>query len=169
MINTLEHLTHLAATLLELQRQREQSARELADLDKSIERLGRHDIPDVMDELDIAEFTMKDGSKITVDDMVVSKPLAANRAEAWEWMKTAGFGDLVKHDVTVAFARGEDDAAKLLVEHAEGLGFMAKNTESVHHGTLNKFVREYLETGKHLPMDLFGVNLFKQAKVKRGK
>lgn len=163
--NTLEHLRQLAADLIAAQEDLASLEEQAKHTRARIDRLAMGEIPDVMDDLEMVEFTLKDGSKITIKDDIVAKPLVANRAAAYEWMRGKGFGDLVKHAVTIDIPRGDEEQAAELVTYIEAQGFLAKDGEAVHSGTMKKFVREWMETGKDIPMDLFGIRLLKTAKV----
>ena len=89
----------------------------------------------------------------------------ARRPEAHEWLTDQGHGDLIKRNVTVGFGREESEAAQALFDQLVGDGLKVKDEQKVEPSTLKKFVKDQLEEGNAIPLDLFGAVQFRQAKI----
>jgi hypothetical protein len=89
--------------------------------------------------------------------------------EAFAWLHDQGHGDIVKTQITVALGMGERDLAEQ-VEHAiadAGADYSSKL--SVHPATLKSFVKSEVESGRALPLELFGAFIGEVVKLKKGK
>ena len=49
------------------------------------------------------------------------------------------------------------------------IGVDYENKKSVHPSTLKAFVREQIERGKILPLDLFGIHIGQRSEIRRQK
>jgi hypothetical protein len=138
---------------------------EVAALSKELLKLKRDDLPALMDELELTEFVLKSGARIRVKPGVSASITEQNKPQAFAWLITNGFGGIIKTLVEVQFGKGEHDAAE---KAAALLKTRFKDREvsvdeSVHSSTLNAFVKERMEKGEGVPLDLFGVFTYKEA------
>jgi len=132
---------------------------------RKVRDIGEHQIPELMDELGMAEFTTKSGIKISVkEDLRVGVP-AARREEAWAWVIDKGYGDLVKHNVIIGFGRDEEDACLELMEDLDTRGLRTKDERKVEPATLKKFIKQRLAEGEDVPLDLFGATQYSKTKI----
>jgi hypothetical protein len=69
--------------------------------------------------------------------------------------------------VSTSFGRNEDVKAQTLVNTLSDGGYSVNQKQWVEPMTLKAFVKEQVEKGAPLPMDLFGVYIGKKAKVRR--
>ena len=88
------------------------------------------------------------------------------RKLAFEWLRSNGFGDLIKNTVTTTFNRGQDNQVAELVKVCENFGFKYLQKQKVEPMTLKAFAKEQVEKGKELPFDLFGIYIANKAKLK---
>ncbi len=140
----------------------QEKAREAQELVRSI---AENQIPELMDDIGLASFETKSGIKLTVSDVVRASIPKVRREEAYEWMDDKGYGELIKHKVTIAFGRDEGDQAEELIETLEAVGHRVTDEKKVESSTLRKFVGDLLEEGADIPMDLFGAAQFRKAKI----
>ena len=103
-------------------------------------------IPQAMAAVGMTKFTLDGGIVVSVEPFTDVYIKEEDRAVAYSWLKRSGYGDLVKHELTVGFSMGEDERASTTKTYLEGEGFAVKDKETVHPGTLRAFVREQIRT-----------------------
>lgn len=139
--------------IAEAARLRQSLADRLAQLDEEVgavkAELRRYDevvIPDLMSAVGMATFSLDDGTIVKVEPFVDVVVREDDRAAAWEWLAGNGFGDLIKHEVSVTFGKGDDEAANAAIRLLESEGLPVRDRTTVHPGTLKAFVKEQLRT-----------------------
>lgn len=147
----------------------------VAELDEQLKtakakllELTDRDLPDMMAEVGITNFTLADGSKLEVKQTYGARIPVAHRDAAFAWLKEKGHDDIIKNLVSVPFGRGEDSLATDFINLAQKNGYAPDQKKEVHPQTLKAFVKEQLEKGQEVPMDLFGVFTGQRASIKRG-
>ena len=93
--------TDIADTQEEISKLKEQLQRK-EDYER---KLSREVLPSLFSEVGLSEVKLSDGRKIKVSEYYTATPLKENRAEVYTWLRTNGFGDLVKNQVTCSFGR----------------------------------------------------------------
>lgn len=131
-------------------------------------RTEREAIPTLLEELGMKDFTLDDGTKIAVADDCAASLTDETRAAGLDWLIKNKHGGLIKTQVSVSHSRGEREKALELIKTLDELGIRADLQESVHHTTLKAFVRERLEKGDPIPMDVFNVFPYSKATIKEG-
>jgi hypothetical protein len=124
------------------------------------------DIPGIMQEMGI-ESVKVDGAKVSVEQVVNANISADRREAALAWLRENGHDDIIKSEVSLAFGKGEDDVARAFIQKVQSMGFRPEVKEGVHPSTLKAFVRQCLQTGTPIEMDLLGVYLTTMAKIER--
>jgi hypothetical protein len=110
--------------------------------------LAEQDLPDLMQELNIKDFTLSNGSKVQVDDFIsatVPSAGAIDRAKGddrvnmeirqqhcFDWLRSNGAGDLIKNNVEVQFGRNEDDACDEFAIELSSRAINYKRSVGVH-------------------------------------
>lgn len=160
---------HQIHNLLEKKEDLEQKISEQEKLikkDKELLReLTENLIPDLMNEMGLSEFKTKDGKTVSIEKFY-SASISKDRFEtASEWLRETNNDGIIKHEILVPVGRETELLEKVTAILSEaGVGF--ENKESVHHSTLRAFVKERIENGQPLPLDLFGVHIGTRVKVK---
>lgn len=131
--------------------------------------LSERQVPELMDKIGMKEFKTTSGLTIQVEEKIRASIPKAKTALAFAWLKRNDHAGLIKRVVSVAFGRGEDEKAELLTRQLSGADFEVENKASVHTSTLAAFVKEKLEAGEEIPMDLFGVHRQRVSKIKQAK
>ena len=72
---------------------KENEIKELKDRENYI---GGIIIPDLMNELNLKTLKLRDGSELSVGNKFFASIKADKKAEAYDWLRTAGLGDIVK-------------------------------------------------------------------------
>ena len=137
----------------------------------------------IMQELNIKDFTLSNGAKVEVNDIISGSVPAAgaiDRAKGddkvdlemrqencFDWLRANGAGDLIKSNVEVQFGRDEDDACNTFIDELQDRHIYYKRAKAVHPGTLNSFIKERLSEGKEVPHDLFRIYTGRKAKIRR--
>lgn len=129
-------------------------------------RLSTELIPSCMDEMGI--------ERVDVDGVTVQRKLfvsasipVARKEEAFAWLRDNGLDDIIKNDVTCSFGKGEDNLAGDVVGILRDKGFDPSVKTHVHSSTLRAFVKERVESGKPIDLDLFGAFVNNTAEIKR--
>ena len=131
-------------------------------------QVSQTDIPEAMAEVGMSEFKLQDGDKVTVQPYYSASIPKDRINEALDWLRDNNHGDLIKNTVSVDFGRGEDDRADTLRESLQNTGLSYTDKTGVHSSTLRAFVREQVEAGKSLPLDLLGVFIGQKTTIKKG-
>lgn len=129
-----------------------------------LKELSEFEIPDLMDELGITEFTTASGTTISVKEAIRCGNLS--NPDGLAWLRENQQGGMIKSEVTVPFPKGGDEAARRLVLFLKANGFGGgKATQHVHNGTLRAAIRTMLEDGEDVPLKLLGAYIQRTAKV----
>lgn len=114
-------------------------------------------IPSLMDELDVPSLALSATQSLSIKTKITANIPAARIEEGCAWLEANGHGGIIKQDVTVTFGTKEAERAAILVAAIKASGEVPKVKKTVNHQTLSALVREQLEEGADLPMDLLGV------------
>lgn len=126
-------------------------------------------LPEALEAMGLQKFTLTDGSEIAVKPIYAASIPRDRREEAFQWLRDHEFGDLVKNNVMVTFGRGEDDIARDFITLCGTQGFVPSQLEKVEPMTLKAWLRERVEAGDPVPLDLFGAFISQRATIKRSK
>jgi len=139
----------------------------LKDKEKEIERISGDVIPTLLSEMGLSSLKLADGSAVDVKPYYAANISVANREAAYGWLRSNGLGDIIKNDITVSFGRNEDNKAAEYANLARGQGFQPTQKLKVEPMTLKALVRERIEAGKTMPMDIFNVFVGNRTKITR--
>lgn len=124
---------------------------------KETERnLSEQSIPNLMQQAGISEIKLDDGTAISIKTYYAASISKANEDEAFNWLRDNGYGDLIKNNVLLQFGKAQDKDANNLVNELKSKVTMFPKMK-VEPMTLKAFVRNEIEQGKSVPMDLLGV------------
>ena len=132
---------------------------------KEIARISEDVIPTMLSEMGLSQLKLADGSSVDVKPFYTASISVANREKAYKWLRDNGLGDIIKNDVTVSFGRNEDNKAVDYAKLAKSQGFEPTQKLKVEPMTLKALVRERIEAGKNLPMDIFNVYVGNRTKL----
>ena len=136
---------------------------------KKLLKMTDEDLPALMTEANSMEFTLLDGSKVTIKPQYGASIKVDNRPAAYEWLREHGHDDIIKNTVSCQFGRGEDDLASSFKAFAEKEGYVPKQTEKIEPKSLRAFVKERVENGDEFPMELFGAYVGQRAVITKAK
>lgn len=151
---------------------------------QDLNKLANQDLPDLMQELNMKDFTLNNGAKVEVQDVTsgsipsagaIQKAKGDDKAElemrqqqCFDWLRANKAGDLIKSNVEVQFGRDEDQACNNFTDELRERNLFYRRAVGVHHGSLNSFIRERLTDGKDVPQDLFKLFMGRRAKITGG-
>ena len=140
---------------------------ELALKKEELRQVVEIELPESMLNLGLTSFSLSDGSKISVKTFYRGSIPKAREVEAFSWLRENGHDDLIKNEVKCTFGKGEDQAAEFLMGVLEEEKQDYENKKAVHPSTLKAFVREQLERGNKLPLDILGVYVGQKSEIRR--
>ena len=112
-------------------------------------------IPQLMDKMNLKTLKLKEGSELSVKNRFFASIKADKKAEAIQWLRDNGLGDIVKNNITVTFGQGEDNKAVEYAGLAREQGFEPTQDEKVHSASLSVVMKEIKDKGQDIPSDLF--------------
>ena len=132
---------------------------------KEIARISEDVIPTMLSEMGLSQLKLADGSSVDVKPFYSASISVANREKAYKWLSDNRLGDIIKNDVFVSFGRHEDNKAVDYANLAKSQGFEPTQKLKVEPMTLKALVRERIEAGKDMPMDIFNVYVGNRTKL----
>ena len=160
LADQVERLEGVASTI-------EAAEENLKLLKKKRDHISGEVIPTMMSEMGLAELKLHDGSHLKVSTSYRATITEANKESAFNWLRENGLGDIIKNEISVSFGRNEDNKAADYAELAKGQGFQPTQKMKVEPMTLKALVRERIEAGKNMPMDIFNVFVGNRTKITR--
>ena len=136
---------------------------------KIFRRLNEFDLPELMESLGLQDFTTSNGVKLSINKFYSAKIPEAKEQEAFAWLKETGNDAMIKSKVDCTFGRGEEERVQesALIDWMENNGVPFKQKRSIHHTTLRAFVKNRIESGEPLDLEMFGVYVGNRVKIKR--
>ena len=126
-------------------------------------------IPEIMNKMNLSTVKLKDGSELSIKKVYSATMKADKKAEAIQWLRDNGLGDIVKNEITVNFGQGEENKAMAYATLARGQGYEPSQKEAVHAMTLKVTMEDWKNKGKEVPQDLFWTFEGNQTKVTNNK
>jgi len=134
---------------------------------KEIDRVSGEIIPTMLSEMGLSQLKLMDGSSVDVKPFYSATISAQNKDRAYNWLRTNGLGDIIKNEISVSFGRNEDNKAASYADLAKSNGFQPTQKLKVEPMTLKALVRERIEKGVEMPMDIFNVFVGNRTKLTR--
>ena len=148
--------------------------KEIKDLEEQLkETKSRHravselELPEAMQEANLAEIVLTSGAKITVKPFYKGYISADHLEDAMAWLVDNNHGSLIKNEVTIKFGKDEDEKANKTVESLKQQGLDPNVKQGVHPQTLNAFIKEQIIGGKDIPAETFGIFVGSRANIKQ--
>ena len=139
----------------------------LKDKKRDIEKISGETIPTLLSEMGLSSLKLADGSAVEVKPYYAANISIKNREAAYNWLRENGLGDIIKNNVTVSFGRNEDNKAAEYANLAKSQGYQPTQKLKVEPMTLKALVRERIEKGIEMPMDIFNVFVGNRTKLTR--
>lgn len=161
-----QELSELCTRLLELQKQITRCEENIKNLRSEERLLSENEIPNLMQQAGISSLKLIDGSSVSFKPEYYAKIPVSKIDEAFNWLSSNGHGDLIKNEVSLKFGRSEDNVANSIVEDLKSKGHNVSQKKKVEPMSLKAFVKDEIQKGNNLPMDLFGVYVSNKTTIK---
>jgi|TARA_R100000093_G_scaffold68672_1_gene40434 hypothetical protein len=181
--NELGAIAEAAQRVLILQDEINELERQKKDKAGTLKKLTEQEMPDLMHELNVKDFTLTDGSQVKLTDIVnASIPSAGaierakgdhqeelyeRQQQAFDWLRKNGGADLIKSSVEVQFGKGEDDACSQFKKDLRTNKIFYRDSMGVHPQQLKAFVKECLMRGKNVPDEIFQLYTGQKVQIRR--
>lgn len=163
---TTRTLSDLVRALRNVEQEIDNTEDYLKSLKQQKHKLSVENIPALMDEMGVDRIDV-DGVTVTRKMMVHASIPVERKDEAFAWLRENGLDDIIKNDVSVSFGKGEDNMAGDVVGLLQERGFDPQTKTHIHPSTLKAFVKERLENGKPIDLDMFGAFVANAAEIRR--
>jgi hypothetical protein len=168
-----EQLTNIAmwaSEALRLRAEVEQAEAHLKGLNSELADIEERKLPGVLLAAGMLEFTMRDGSKISIKDVIQGGfPKEVPKREfLFSWLTKEGGKENIKDHFEIHFTKGQYDDAVALRKLLQANNIIFDEFENVHTQTLYAFLREKIKEGIMPPFEEFGLRYFKKADIKKG-
>ena len=152
---TSQDLASLVSQLSEITDAIEACENKLKDLKGQKAKIEENYIPSLMEERGQTEGTWN-GVKVKLVQKIDARITEAKKEAAFEWLRENGHDGIIKNDVTMSFSKGDDNLAGDAIGLLRDKGFDPVQKTSVHASTLKSFIKDGLEKGISLDLDLLG-------------
>jgi hypothetical protein len=137
----------------------------------SIQKIERDELPEMLTRAGVSSVTIDpDGNHpgFVVERRTVYTASIPDekRQDAFEWFEQNGHGDLIKSVINIIFGMQEHEERLRVMKVLSDAKIEYYTNESVHHQTLKAFVKREIQNGRIIPMDLLGVYVFDEVKIK---
>lgn len=168
---SLERAKALAIELREAQQAVEAIEENLQSAKSLANKIKTQDLPEVMKELCLINFTLDDGSVVTISEFASgSIPNdEKKREEALAYLEELGASDLIKTFIELTFDKTQTKEAKKATDLLKKAGIQYAISQSVHAASLAAFVKERMKSGEKIDPSRLGVYFGNVAKVKEPK
>ena len=160
--------------LQELAEQQAKAEARMADLEAQMVKakdvwkdLAERQIPELMDKIGMTEFKTTSGLTVEIAEKIRASIPVAKKPLAFAWLKRNGNDAMIKRTISIAFGMGEEEKANAFME--ANSEYELADDAKVHPATLSAFVKDKLEKGEEIPLDLFGVYRERSSKIKQTK
>jgi hypothetical protein len=163
---TTKNLSGLVRQLRVVEQEVEEAETLLKNLKAEKQKLSTQMIPDLMDEMGVERVDV-DGLTVTKKQIVAASIPVDKRELAFDWLRERGLDDIIKNDVVCTFGRGQDNLAKDAFWTLKDKGLEPSTKTHIHPMTLKAFVKDRVEQGQEIDLDLFGAFLTNAVEIKR--
>lgn len=157
-----------------------QSARDLRDADREVEEaeaalkaakqkannIREVVLPGLMKEAGQEKLRTVDGWDLELVETLRASIPAATKNEALKWLEEHGQAAIIKRQIDLAFGKDETEKADRALAIILEAGFHPTDKQTVHPMTLAATLRELIEAGEDVPLELLGAYLQSGVKMK---
>ena len=181
--NELGAIAEAAQRAQKLRDEIDELTQQLKDKEQKLKSLTEQEMPDLMHELNVKEFTLTDGSKVGLVDIVsasipsagaIERAKGDNKEELYErqqqcfdLLRSHGGGELIKSNVEVAFGKGEDKDCSKFKKELRDRKIFYRDSMGVHPQTLKAFIGECMGRGIKVPSDMFKLYTGQKVQIRR--
>lgn len=160
-------ISNLVKEQVSLEDQIEMLNEDLKEKGKRLRQLSEEHIPAALKAVGTSQFRTDDGLEVDVKEKMSASVSKKNKPLVVAWLREHGHGSLVKNLVSAVFGRDQDEDAIRALNILTDSGFEAQQEVDVNTTTLKAFVKEQLEAGEDIPLEMFGVYIYNSTTIKR--
>lgn len=168
----LKELSKLAVQQLTIEQEIENKKNELEQLTKILKSISEGKIPELMQEIGMSEFSLLNGAKVKVKPFYSGTVNEENILAVSNWLNEKGHSALLKKEIILNFGKDSVDNWQEVISYLKteaykntGIEVSAQFKQGIHHATLNAFLKEQIEAGKELPLELFKAYIGNRTKI----
>ena len=162
----MKNLSSLVKDLNQITLNINEKEEELKALKLQKHKMSTEPIPAMMDEMGVQRLDVENLS-VTLKPLINASIPQTRREEAYQWLRDNGLDDIIKNDVIMSFGKGEDNMAGDIMYELEQRGMHPEKKTHIHSMTLKAFIRERVEKGLPIDLDMFGAFVARTADIKR--
>ena len=162
----IKNLSSLVKDLNQITLDINEKEEELKALKLQKHKMSTEQIPAMMDEMGVQRLDVENLS-VTLRPLINASIPQTRREEAFQWLRDNGLDDIIKNDVIMSFGKGEDNMAGDIMYELEQRGMHPEKKTHIHSMTLKAFIRERVENGLPIDLDMFGAFVARTADIKR--
>lgn len=155
-VNLESALKESVSRLICAEREVERLESELKESKEVARTLREETVPGIMNELGIKGMTFDDGTAVRMKFDVYARISEGDKSAAFDWLVENGLESVIKTNVVAKFSKGELARAEKLSSALAAKGIDAVVDMNVHPQTLKAILRDHVESGASVPLDIFG-------------
>lgn len=179
--NKVQEMSEIAFAILKQEKLVTDLEIQLKDEKKKLDKMKTETLPDIMLSIGLQKFSLADGTEIKIEPKINAniptlssieraqgnrrQELMDRRTFAFKYLRNHHADSLIKTEIKVSLGKNEDELAKKVCNEILRLGIQPRQEETVHAGSLKKFIKEMLADGEHVPTDVFQLYQYKEAKI----
>jgi hypothetical protein len=181
--NELGAITEAAERVLDLENEIRTLENQLKEKGQTLRKLTEQELPDLMQELNVKDFTLTNGAKIGLVDIVsasipsagainrakgdIKEELLTRQKRCFGWLRKNHGGPLIVSNVEVPFGKHEDQKCSEFKKKLRQEKVFYNEYTGVHPQTLKAFIRECLEKGINVPVEDFRLYTGQKVQIRR--
>jgi hypothetical protein len=179
---SVQRLAVLATKQLALLEQIDKTEKYLENLKKGAKEVSEKQIPDLMTQIGMSKFTLTNGAQVQVKPYYSGKIDDENREEAFAWLKENNNDSIIKKCLVLDFGKADgldwESIIEGLMQYAveniytrdeegeiERVPIDISLEQGIHHATLNAFIKEQVEAGNPIPLEVFKAYIGSKTKI----
>ena len=166
----LNEVSKLAQQQVKLEAELKKKEDELKKVKQNLYNIQEKALPDLMQSIGLEDFTLSNGSHISVKETLYASISKQNKPGAIKWLSENDLESLVSCVVSVPFDKGDGDGVQELLDVLTECGYEnIISDEKVNTSSVKSAIKELLEDGEEVPLELFGAYYARKAVVKTKK
>lgn len=164
--NILAQIAGAARDILAAQDEVAAREEDLRQAQQRLRALQQERMPELLADAGQSELTTADGLKVSMREVTRGQPSKENQAAAFKWLTDRGHGGIIKSEVKADLGKADPEKVRAVVDAMAAVDTQPQVKKGVAWQTLGALVKELLEKGEDVPLDVLGVHIFKEAQVK---
>jgi len=150
---------------------------------KNLRTISEQDLPLLMQSLNIKEFKLNDGTRVSVNEIVsgsipsqgaidkakgdIRDELKLRQQRCFEYLRKNKAEALIRNVVEVQFQSGDDKKFISFIKEVAEKDYLYSSKAGVHPQSLNAWLKEQISEGKNVPFEDFRLFTGNRAKIER--